>query len=209
MWLRQLHWWNIYFHLTPYEQSLKKHQRQQQRTTSSQTLQHNGPLNLWPWMRYIWRRLLKQLRQIDRRTNSHSHIENRHARPKPRLRLSYTVHILPQWHTSPSTHTPLTFDLHLRPVATLTSLYNVPLLTSVDVMPLMKTAGVVENSEHCIYSIGLKCFWNWLSLYHLVLCLYIYSLESIHYGWRDIYLYIYSLEFILCGRYDIYIYSLE
>ena len=27
-----------------------------------------------------------------------------------------------------------------------------------DVVPLMKTAGVVENSEHCIYSIGLKCF---------------------------------------------------
>ena len=37
-------------------------------------------------------------------------------------------------------------------------LYNVPLLTSVDVVPLMKTAGVVENSGHCIYSIGLKCF---------------------------------------------------
>ena len=27
-----------------------------------------------------------------------------------------------------------------------------------DVVPLMKTAGVVENSEHCIYSFGLKCF---------------------------------------------------
>ena len=36
--------------------------------------------------------------------------------------------------------------------------YNVPLLTSVDVVPLMKTAGVVENSGHCIYSIGLTCF---------------------------------------------------
>ena len=36
--------------------------------------------------------------------------------------------------------------------------YNVPLLTSVNVVPLMKTAVVVENSEHCIYSIGLKCF---------------------------------------------------
>ena len=32
----------------------------------------------------------------------------------------------------------------------------------------MKTAGVVENSEHCIYSIGLKCFLNCLSLFHLV-----------------------------------------
>ena len=43
-------------------------------------------------------------------------------------------------------------------MASLTSLYNVYLLTSVDVVPLMKTAGVVENSGHCIYSIGLKCF---------------------------------------------------
>ena len=31
-------------------------------------------------------------------------------------------------------------------------LYNVHLLTSVDVVPLMKTAGVDENSGHCIYS---------------------------------------------------------
>ena len=37
-------------------------------------------------------------------------------------------------------------------------IYNVYLLTSVDVVPLMKTAGVVENSGHCTYSIGLKCF---------------------------------------------------
>ena len=28
----------------------------------------------------------------------------------------------------------------------------------VDVVPLMKTAGVVENSGHCKYSMGLKCF---------------------------------------------------
>ena len=59
-------------------------------------------------------------------------------------------------------------------VATLTSLYNVYLLTSVDVVPLMKTAGVVENSGHCIYSIGLKCFLNCLSLFHLVFYIYIY-----------------------------------
>ena len=37
------------------------------------------------------------------------------------------------------------------------NIYNVPLLTSVDVVPLMKTAGVVENSGHCIYFIGLRC----------------------------------------------------
>ena len=36
--------------------------------------------------------------------------------------------------------------------------YNVTLLTSVDVVRLMKTAGVVENSGHCIYSIGSMCF---------------------------------------------------
>ena len=30
--------------------------------------------------------------------------------------------------------------------------YNVPLLTTVDVVPLMKTAGVVEKSGHCVYS---------------------------------------------------------
>ena len=55
-------------------------------------------------------------------------------------------------------HTPLTFDLHMQTVATLTSFYKVPLLTSVDVVPLLKTAGEVENSGHCIYSIGLRCF---------------------------------------------------
>ena len=46
-------------------------------------------------------------------------------------------------------------DLHMRTVATLTSLNNVPLSTSVDTVPLMKTAGVVENSGHCIHSIRL------------------------------------------------------
>ena len=30
--------------------------------------------------------------------------------------------------------------------------------TSVDVVPLMETACVVENSGHCTYSIGLRCF---------------------------------------------------
>ena len=46
--------------------------------------------------------------------------------------------------------------------------------TSTDVVPLMKTAGVVENSGHCTYSIGLKCFWNCLSLFNLVFLFYIY-----------------------------------
>ena len=46
-------------------------------------------------------------------------------------------------------------DLHMGTVATLTSLYNVPLFTSVDVMALMKTTGVVKNSGNCVYSIGL------------------------------------------------------
>ena len=30
-------------------------------------------------------------------------------------------------------------------------------LTTVDVMQLMKCAGVVENSGYCVYSLGLKC----------------------------------------------------
>ena len=38
----------------------------------------------------------------------------------------------------------------------------------------MKTAGVVENSGHCIYSIGLKCFLNCLLLFHLVFYIHIY-----------------------------------
>ena len=51
---------------------------------------------------------------------------------------------------------------------------NVHLLTYVDVTPLMKTAGVIENSGHCIYSIGLKCFLNCFSLFYLVIYIYIY-----------------------------------
>ena len=42
----------------------------------------------------------------------------------------------------------------------------------VDVVPLMKTAGVVENSGHCTYSIVLRCFLNCLSLLHLVFHLF-------------------------------------
>ena len=156
--------------------------------------------------------IFKQHWQIYRRTISHSQIYNRHTRPKPRLGLSYTIHVLShmihislyphsldvwltransgysyftqqrsfvnryfhKWRTSPFTHTPLTFDLHMGTVATLTSLYNVHLLTSVDVIPLMKTAGVVENSGHCIYSTGLMCLWTCVSLFHML----IYLLQS-------------------------------
>ena len=83
-----------------------------------------------------------------------------------------------KWRTSHSTLTPLTIDLIMGTVATLTSLYNDYLLTSLDVVPLMKTAGVVDNSGHCIYSIGLKCFWNCLSLFHLVFYIYIYIIHQ-------------------------------
>ena len=79
-----------------------------------------------------------------------------------------------KWRTSLSTLTPLTLDLHMGTVATITSPNNVYLMTSLDVVPLMKTAGVVENSGHCTYSIGLKSLWNCLSLFHL-LFLYIYT----------------------------------
>ena len=38
----------------------------------------------------------------------------------------------------------------------------------------MTTAGVVEDSGHCTYSIGLSCFLNCHSLFHLVIYIYIY-----------------------------------
>ena len=38
----------------------------------------------------------------------------------------------------------------------------------------MKTAGVVENSGHWIYSFGLRCFLNCFSLFDLVIYIYIY-----------------------------------
>ena len=60
-------------------------------------------------------------------------------------------------------------------MATLTSLNNVPLLASVDVILLMKTAVVVENRGHCIYSIRLKCYCICFSQSHLVIYIYIYA----------------------------------
>ena len=45
-----------------------------------------------------------------------------------------------------------------RLLAQLTIMHNYLKQFNIDVVPLMKTAGVVENSGHCIYSIGLKCF---------------------------------------------------
>ena len=42
----------------------------------------------------------------------------------------------------------------------------------------MKTAGVVENSGHCMYSIGSRCFLNCLSLFHVVFYIYIYIHSS-------------------------------
>ena len=38
----------------------------------------------------------------------------------------------------------------------------------------MKTTGVVENSGHCIYSIGVKLFFYCLSLFHLVFYIYMF-----------------------------------
>ena len=53
-------------------------------------------------------------------------------------------------------------SLHLVLLSKLHHFYNniyiYTLLTSADVVQLMKTAGVVENSGHCIYFTGLKCF---------------------------------------------------
>ena len=57
----------------------------------------------------------------------------------------------------------------------------------------MKTAGVVENSEHCIYSIGLKCFLNCLSLFHLVFYLLQSNMQYlVNHSERFLYNYIYS-----------------
>ena len=70
---------------------------------------------------------------------------------------------------------------------------------------LMKTAGVVENSGHCIYSIGLRCFWNCLSLFHLVFYLlqsntryFVDQLErfAYHYIYICIYIHIYAHTYI-------------
>ena len=58
----------------------------------------------------------------------------------------------------------------------------------------MKTAGVVKNSGHCIYSIGLKCFSNCLSLFHLVFYVYIHL---------HMHVYIYTYIYTYCkGVYD-------
>ena len=82
-------------------------------------------------------------------------------------------------------------------------LYNVYLLTSVDVVPLMKTAGVVENFGHCTYSIELKCFWNCLSLFHLVYLFYFIILLFyfiLFYYLLYIYIYIY-MKCIVTNKY--------
>ena len=76
------------------------------------------------------------------------------------------------------------------------SLYNVALLMSVDVVPLMKTAGVVENCGHCIYSIGLvflklpfaASFSN-LCIYRYIYIVYVY----IYILFCPMYVYIYIL----------------
>ena len=85
-------------------------------------------------------------------------------------------------------------------VATLTSVYNVPL-------PLMKTADVVTNSGHCIYSIGLKCFGNYLSLLHLVFYLlqsnrqyFVIHLERLTYHYIYMHTYIYMHIYIISKR---------
>ena len=68
----------------------------------------------------------------------------------------------------------------------------------------MKTTGVVENAGHCIYSIGLKCFWNCFSLFHLVIYLlqsntryFVYQLARLTH--RHIYIYIACKYRIICS----------
>ena len=63
----------------------------------------------------------------------------------------------------------------------------------IDVVPLMKTAGVVINSAHCVYSIGLKYFCCCLSPFHLVIYIYIYIMLYV-YIYCLLYIYIYLLR---------------
>ena len=123
-------------------------------------------IRLWPWMRYIERRLLQQHRKIDRRTNSHSLIGIRHTRPEPRLSLPCTNTLFHKYSLHP----------HSLNVCLPLLLHSTTSLCSVDVVPLKMTAGVVENSGYCIYFMWLKCFLNSFSLLHLVIyiCIYIY-----------------------------------
>ena len=46
--------------------------------------------------------------------------------------------------------------------------------STVNIVLLMKTADVVKNSGHCIYSIGLKCFLSCFLLFHLVIYAYVH-----------------------------------
>ena len=69
--------------------------------------------------------------------------------------------------------------------------------STVDVVPLMKTTGVIKNSGHCIYSIGLRCFLDYLSLLHLVSYLlqsntryFVNQLERLTYN----YIYIFEMK---------------
>ena len=62
------------------------------------------------------------------------------------------------------------FHLQKRTLLIHTSINDVPLLTSVDVVPLMKTEGVVENCGHCIYFIGLKRFFQSMLLNYAYHC---------------------------------------
>ena len=64
----------------------------------------------------------------------------------------------------------------------------------------VKIAGVVENSGHCIYSIGLKFFLNCFSLFHLVIYIYIYVLQKKKsFSYMHIYtLYIHNIYIYIC-----------
>ena len=77
-----------------------------------------------------------------------------------------------------------------------------------DVIPLMMTAGVVENSGHCIYSIGLKCFLNCLSLFHLVIYIYIYICVCVCMCVISVYIcvYVYACNMFvsICMCYNVY-----
>ena len=60
----------------------------------------------------------------------------------------------------------------------------------------MNTSGVVENSGHCKYSIGLMCFRNCFSLIQLVIYIYIHIYIKCHVHIFLLFIYIYVYIYI-------------
>ena len=78
--------------------------------------------------------------------------------------------------------------------------------STVDVVPLMKTAGVVKNSGHCIYSIRIKVFLKFpFAVYFCVLYIYISIYDTKYTHIIYIYMYIYVIISIINDIYNTYV----